>query len=109
MNPPKSKQEERIAFEPRSYQKEVYDAIKNRKSLPLLPHRGRSTFIGYDMARLGSKDRSVITRWKLNGRGEIVIISFDEFDQWPTYKWYRNPIKWWKWRQLFKRVGGALR
>ena len=29
-------------------------------------------------------------------------IYFDEAANLPNYKWYRNPIQWWKWRRLMK-------
>lgn len=27
---------------------------------------------------------------------------FDEASEWPIYKWWRNPVKWYQWRKLLK-------
>lgn len=31
-------------------------------------------------------------------------IYFDETAYWPSYKWWRNPIKWYKWRKMMKKL-----
>ena len=90
-------------FEPRPFQKEVMDKIaKSGAPLPryFFPRR---TYYGVDMAEVGG-DRTVITQATMNGKGQITRIIFDEFSTMPDYKWYRNPIKWWKWRALWKRI-----
>lgn len=33
------------------------------------------------------------------------VFYFDEYSTIPNYKWYRNPIKWWGWHRLWKKVG----
>lgn len=32
------------------------------------------------------------------------MIYFDEAADMPMYKWYRNPIEWWRWRRLFRTI-----
>lgn len=91
-------------FQPRPFQKEVLEAMaKNPKKELLRPRRPYRTYYGVDMAQEGG-DRTVITQAKMNGRGQIIQVIFDEFSTMPDYKWYRNPIKWWKWRTLWKRI-----
>ena len=31
-------------------------------------------------------------------------IYYDEAADFPSYKWYRTPIKWWQWRRLMKYI-----
>lgn len=68
--------------------------------------------IGVDMAEIGAKDRSVIAMAK-KGRNGRVYVYYDELSEWPNYKWYRNPIKWYRWRQMMRvlnrKVGEASR
>jgi hypothetical protein len=37
-----------------------------------------------------------------------VHIWYDEYSEWPNYKWYRNPVKWWKWRKMIKGLTRKL-
>ncbi len=71
-------------------------------SSPAVP-KNEGYLIGADFGQKDG-DHSVISRAKLNGKGEIVKIIFDEFAEMPDWKWYRNPIKWYKWRKLWKSV-----
>ena len=89
-------------FEPRPYQENYFKQLNDKqlRELPLM-RRGR-TYVGID---LGEKDgdKTVIARATMNGNG-ITSIVFDEYADMPDYKWYRNPIKWWKWRRLWKTI-----
>lgn len=90
-------------FEPKPYQKNVFaELAKNPDAVNELT-RPRRYHYGVDIGKPGG-DRSVITRAKLNGKGEITQIVFDEFADLPDWKWWRNPIKWYKWRNLWKTV-----
>lgn len=89
-------------FEPRPYQKNVfYELAKDPSKTNIL--RPRRFHYGIDVGRADG-DKSVITRATINGKGQITQIVFDEFSTMPDYKWYRNPIKWWKWRKLWKQI-----
>lgn len=90
-------------FEPRVFQKEVFDKIVStpRKTLLQLP-RSRPTYIGVDMAQAGG-DKTVIAQATVDKKGKMLIY-FDEYADLPNYKWYRNPIKWLKWRRLMKKL-----
>lgn len=87
----------------RPYQKAVFDEIQ-KKGLPLPSMRfGRHPYaIGIDMGQKGG-DKTVIAH-AIRGRKGITKIWFDEYADMPNYKWYRNPIKWWKWRRLWKKI-----
>lgn len=90
-------------FEPRPFQKEVLDKItKSGAPLPSL-HWGRQRFVGVD---LGQKDgdKSVMVHGVPDGKGGFSIIAIDEFADFPSYKWWRNPIKWWELRKIMKIV-----
>lgn len=63
--------------------------------------------IGVDLAVKGG-DKSVIAIAKTNKKG-ITAIYFDEYAQMPNYKWYRNPIKLWKWNRLWKNVAKQMK
>lgn len=90
-----------IGFEPRPFQKNVfYELAKDPKKVNML--RPRRFHYGIDIAE--GKDKSVITRAKINSKGQVTRIYFDEFAEMPNWKWYRNPIKWWKWRKLWKTI-----
>lgn len=90
-------------FEPRLFQKEIMDKVFEapRKTLIQLP-RPRVTYIGVDMAEV-SGDKTVIAQ-AMRGKNGITHIYFDEYADLPNYKWYRNPIKWLKWRRLMKKL-----
>lgn len=90
-------------FEPRPFHKEVLDRLKETKVPPILfPPRRRPTYIGVDMAQAGG-DKTVIAQATVDKKGKMYIF-YDEYSEMPKYKWYRNPIKWWKWRTLMKRL-----
>lgn len=89
-------------FKPRAFQKEVFDEIVKtpRKTLLQLPRVKR--YVGVDIGQKGG-DKTVIAQFKKTPKG-ITAIYFDEYADMPDYRWYRNPIKWWKWRRLWKRI-----
>ena len=90
-------------FEPRPFQKEMFEKVKDAKfPLALSRRRGRATYIGVDMAQAGG-DKTVIAQ-AMRGKNGITHIYFDEYADLPNYKWYRNPIQWLKWRRLMKRL-----
>ena len=90
-------------FEPSVFQKETFDRIKAEQKVPPLiwPRRG-TTYVGVDMAEAGV-DKTVIAQSQIGKDGKVYIF-YDEYADWPNYKWYRNPIKWWKWQRLMKRL-----
>lgn len=95
-------------FKPRPYQKKVIDKMLDNyradQTVQLITGRnGRTRYIGVDMAEKGG-DHSVITHAKINGSGKITKIWFDEYADWPTYKWWRNPIKKWKLNRLMRKI-----
>ena len=99
-------------FEPRPFQKEVFDHIvgqpgRTLKELPYFPRRMGSRsgypFIGIDIGQKDG-DKSVMVRGVPDGKGGFSIIAIDEFADFPDYKWYRNPIKWFKFRKVMKLI-----
>lgn len=71
--------------------------------LKLRPYqKGALTFVGVDPASPDG-DKSVTIGMKADKKGRLHPIYYDEFGTFPIYKWYKNPIKWWKWRQLTKQ------
>lgn len=95
-------------FKPNALQEQVFkELFLNRKTGSQLPqiarHPGKRTFYGYDVAERGG-DKTVVTRAKVNSRGQITMVVFDEYMTIPTFKWYRNPIQWWKWRKIMKGI-----
>lgn len=94
-------------FKPRRYQQQLMNDITNLKSDAIRygrPLAGTHRVMGVDLGEPGG-DHTVITHAKMNGRGEIVKVWIDEYATWPVYKWYRNPIKWFRLRKLFKNIG----
>jgi len=94
-------------FIPNPHQKELIDTIKKSKH-PIVIERGRSTghnpfYIGVDMGKKGG-DKTAITVVKKRRGGHGDIIFMDEISNWPTYKWHRNPIQWYKWRKIQKGI-----
>ncbi len=99
-------------FEPSPFQKEVFDKIvgqpgRTLKELPYFPRRMGSRsgypFIGIDVGQKGG-DMTTVVQGVLDDKGGFSIISIDEWGTMPEYKWYRNPIKWWKFRKLWKKI-----
>jgi hypothetical protein len=68
--------------------------------IPPLPRP--NYFYGIDLG-IKEGDKTVIATAKTNGAG-ITHIVFDEYANFPDYKWYRNPIKWWNWRRSWKII-----
>lgn len=91
-------------IEPRIFQKEVIAAAALKKNnFALDTHRLRQLtgkrVIGIDLAEKGGDHTSIVEA--IQGKnGDIFII--DEYSNFPNWKWYRNPIKWWKWRKMMK-------
>ena len=95
-------------FEPRPYQEAVFKNIKVDKNGILRPrHIGRPSYIGVDFAKAGG-DKTVIDQATVDKKGKMHIY-YDEYSEMPNYKWYRNPIKWWQWRRLMKRLEKQMR
>lgn len=97
-------QKTKEALKLRPYQERVFNDIHASTGLVFDTHRLRQLtgkrVIGVDLAQKGGDKTSVIQA--IQGRkGEIFII--DEYSTFPNWKWYRNPIKWWNWRQLTKK------
>jgi hypothetical protein len=91
-------------FEPRPFQQGVFKELtkKQLREMPFPPMRGRM-YYGVDLSRENG-DKSVIFGAKMDNKGRIVAMHIDEYTNMPDYKWYRNPIKWWKWRRLIKGI-----
>lgn len=90
-------------FKPKPYQEAVFKNIKVDKKGVLRPaRRGRPSYIGVDLAEKGG-DKTVIARLRKTPKG-VTSIYFDEYAEMPDYEWWRNPIKWYKWRRLWKRI-----
>ena len=88
---------------PRQFQQTMLKNVKIGKGGILRPiRRGEPSYIGVDMGRPGG-DKTVIARASMDKKGKIFVY-FDEYADLPNYKWYRNPIKWWKWRRLIKGI-----
>lgn len=89
-------------FEPRPFQKEMFDRMKDEKIVPPL-RWGRPRYIGVDLATAHG-DKSVIMDVRKSKNNQISVVYMDEWGSFPDYKWYRNPIKWWKWRRMWKFI-----
>lgn len=93
-------------FEPRPYQKEVVEHLA-KKPLVLDTFRLRqltgSLVYGVDLAQ-ESGDKNTIVYGKPDGKGGFKVLYIDEYSEMPDYKWYRNPIKWWKWHRMWKTI-----
>ena len=57
--------------------------------------------IGIDVGE-AEGDKTIIAH-ALRGKNGITKIWFDEYANFPVWKWYRNPIKWWWWRRVTKK------
>lgn len=60
--------------------------------------------IGIDVA-LEHGDKSVIVHGIPDDKGGFKVITIDEWATWPEYKWWLQPIKWWKLRHIMKTIG----
>lgn len=99
-----------LTVEPRMFQREVIAAATLREAdYPLDVHRLRQltdkTVVGIDLAEKGGDRTSIVEAIK-GKNGDIFII--DEYTNMPNYKWYRNPIKWWKWRRMMKIIDAQI-
>lgn len=97
-------------IEPRLYQREIITASALREAhhplgLHRLRHMNNKRVFGVDLAGEGV-DQTIITEAIKGKNGDIFII--DEYASLPEYKWYRNPIKWWKWRRLMKVIDAQI-
>lgn len=91
-------------FEPKPYQKNLFHELaKNPKKVSLLSRS--PSYIGIDIGQKDG-DKTTIVRARIRGDGKTKLI-FDEYSELPNYKWWRNPIKWYKWRRTWKIVEKA--
>lgn len=88
-------------FEPRPYQKAVFEHVKKGNIPPFIWGR-RPYSIGVDIAEKAG-DHSVISRAYKGHNGKVFMV-FDEYANMPDYRWYRHPIKLWRHRRLWKRI-----
>jgi hypothetical protein len=94
-------------FEPRPYQKEFLDNYRHDQPVQLITRRGRNVYYGVDMAKAGA-DKNVMAVAKRGNNGKIKVF-YDEYSDWPNYKWYRHPFKWWQWRRLMKSLARKVK
>lgn len=91
-------------FEPRPYQKNVFNELYKDGKPPTSPlimrHRGYA--FGIDIGQPGG-DKTVVAK-SIRGRNGKVQMFFDEYADWPHYKWYQHPIQWWKWRRTLRQI-----
>lgn len=64
---------------------------------PIVWPRGR--LVAVDLATAHG-DKSVIMDVRKSKNNQISVVYMDEWANFPEYKWYRNPIKLWKWHRL---------
>lgn len=78
-------------FKPRAYQEDLLDNCRAGQTVQLITGRdGRTRFVGVDMAgKNGSHARQIF---------------FDEYTDWLEYKWYKNPIKWFKLKRIMRQI-----
>ena len=57
---------------------------------------------GIDFGEEGG-DKTVVICGAPTEKGGFKIIAIDEYATMPDWKWYRNPIRWWRWRQLTRK------
>lgn len=95
-------------FEPRVFQREVIERItvKELREIQIPRPRGKMTY-GIDLAEKDG-DMNVIATMQTDEKGGITRVWFDEYATLPDYKWYRNPIKWWKWRKMMKTIQKSI-
>jgi len=92
----------------RPYQHEVFKHIQESdKPFPqyFFPRARQmgTRFVGIDVGQKDG-DKSVIVQGVPDGKGGFSIIAIDEYADFPDYKWYRNPIKWFKFRKVMKII-----
>lgn len=64
--------------------------------------------VGIDLAEKGGDHTSIAVARKIQGyKAEVFII--DEAGTFPDFKWYRNPIKWWKWERMSRSLKKQLK
>lgn len=86
-------------------QREFIEALKG-VDVPVLqwpPYRSRYT-IGVDLAEKNG-DRSVVVTAKRHREGGVEELYINEWSGSLDFKWYRNPIKWWRCRRIAKIIG----
>lgn len=80
----------------------VHDTYRLRQLV-----RPRGKYIGVDLATETGDHSAVVVAKKLRNK-EIKVVYINEWGEWPSYKWYRNPIKWWKLRRVMKVVESQM-
>lgn len=87
----------------RPYQKAVFDKIY-KKDIPLPSMRfSRQPYqTGIDIGNKDGDKTIISTAYK--GHNGKLFIYFDEFSEMPNPRWYRNPIQWYKWHKLWKKI-----
>lgn len=90
-------------FQPRPFQKEILDKVmRENPPMPIMRPRGKY-IIGVDPASPGGDKQMVSVMARRSGKTKsTTLIWVDEMSSFPVYKWYRNPIKWYKWKKLWK-------
>jgi hypothetical protein len=76
-------------FKPRPYQKAVFGKIKSGRYDEFKLARSPYT-VGVDLGEKGG-DKSVIATAMMGHNGKVHIW-YDEYSEWPNYKWYRHPL-----------------
>jgi hypothetical protein len=93
-------------YTPRAYQNEFMEFLRKNpehRTIQRMRQSSSRVVVGVDFGEPGG-DKTVITQAKVNSRGKITKIIFDEYETWPEWKWYKNPIKWYKWRKLMQTI-----
>ena len=75
-------------------------------NLKTLPHVEPRRWAGVDPAFPGG-DRAALTLGEKKGKKTRYFFIFDEAGHWPVYKWWRNPIKAYKWNKLLRTMNKA--
>jgi len=98
-------------FSPRPFQKEVIDRItKSGKPLPSMNWGPMRYHIGIDPASPGGDKTVVSVMARRSGKTKTsTLIWVDEMSNFPVYKWYRNPIKWYKWKRIWKKISKQVK
>lgn len=99
-----------IPFKPHLFQEEVFKHLaKGDVAMPLIRPRGKY-HIGIDPAAPGGDKQVVSVMARRTGKTKTAtLIWVDEMQNFPVYKWWRNPIKWYKWKRLWKIIEKKVR
>ena len=99
-----------IPFKPHIFQQEIFKKLMSENPpMPLIRPRGRY-HIGVDPASPGGDKQVVSVMARRMGKTkQTTLIWVDEMSNFPVYKWWRNPIKWYKWKRLWKIIEKKVR